>query len=407
MNQQGSRPAAESAQAVAGAERKESAHPESPAAEAPLLTEIVRLYLYDVGRSIDLKMIRTLIPAHPDLGLVKRRDTPPSLSLPKPLVISLGKEECEETGQFECFNARAKIYDDGALTLVIRVKVRVGFSELHLVRNRTIISNGETMTLNRYADESFRKLYEAIKPAINGSPVGGEWDRETYTAYCLLECPERDPALFISKYRDFAASLLAGEEPGILHESQIRQTLEKPISYRKDDIAIFDMDRCLIVDPAADYEDLLLIAEHANYRLLELRVLDARLDSWLEDAERDLSRIYIQSAKAKKFRDNAQVKFARIQSLRFDALFILENLDNSSKIIGDYYLGQVYTQLCTIFNTEAWKLSVERRLDALQEVYDMVKTDTGERRMVTLEIVFIVVCIILPLIQILQVMISG
>ncbi len=379
---------------------------EDAAREPALLTEIVRLYLYDVGRSIDLKMLASLIPAYPDLGPVKRRDTPPSLSLPKPLVLSLGKEECEETGNFECFNARAKIYDDGALTLVIRVKVRVPFTELHLVRSRTIVSNGKSMTLNQYADESFRKLYEAIKPTISGNPIGGEWDRETYTAYCLLECPEKDPALFIRKHRDTAAALLAGEEPGILHESQIIQTLEKPISYRKDDIAIFDMDRCLIVDPAGDYEDLLLIAEHANYRLLELRVLDARLDSWLEDAERDLRSFYIQTAKVRKFGDNAQIKFARIQSLRFDALFILENLDNSSKIIGDYYLGQVYTQLCSIFNTEAWKLSVERRLDALQEVYDMVKTDTGEQRMITLEIVFIVVCIILPLIQILQVMIS-
>ena len=101
-----------------------------------------------------------------------------------------------------------------------------------------------------------------------------------------------------------------------------------------------------------------------------------------------------------------EVKVAHIQSLRFDALFILENLENSSKIIGDYYLGQVYERLCEIFNTEGWKWSVERRLDTLQDVYDMVKADTGESRMVALEVTFIVVCVIFPILQILQVMIS-
>ena len=101
-----------------------------------------------------------------------------------------------------------------------------------------------------------------------------------------------------------------------------------------------------------------------------------------------------------------EVKLAHIQALRFDALFILENLENSSKIIGDYYLGQIYARLCEIFNTEGWKWSVERRLDALQDVYDMVKSDAGEKRMVALEVTFIIVCIIFPIIQIVQVMIA-
>ena len=67
--------------------------------------------------------------------------------------------------------------------------------------------------------------------------------------------------------------LLAGEEPGVLHDSQVKQILEKPHSYRKNDLAIFDFDRCIIIDPSRDYEDVLLIAEHANYRLIEERLI--------------------------------------------------------------------------------------------------------------------------------------
>jgi len=201
-----------------------------------------------------------------------------------------------------------------------------------------------------------------------------------------------------------AASLISGEKPGILHKNQIDQVLADPFCYGKGDLAVFDMDRCLIIDPARDYEDLLLIAEHANYRLNELRVLDSLLDTWLEEAEHDVRRAYFAGKRTRS--GGLKLKIAKLQSLRFDALFTLENLDNSSKIIGDYYLGTVYDRLCKIFNTDGWKISVERRLDALQNVYEMIKYDSGENRMLKLEIIFIAVCIIFPLLQIVQAMVQ-
>ncbi|MDH7484301.1 MAG: hypothetical protein QHH01_06715, partial [Spirochaetales bacterium] len=220
----------------------------------------------------------------------------------------------------------------------------------------------------------------------------------------LLECPGGDPVAFIRQHKEVAASLLSGEPVGTLHPSQIEAILSKPFSYRKDDIAIFDLERCLIIDPSADYDDVIMMAEHANYRLIELRELDRLLDQWLTEAEQDIRRLYL-SQKRKRFSDRVlRLKLAQIQSLRFDALFTLENLDNSSKIIGDYFLGAIYHRLCELFNTDEWKVSVERRLEALQNIYELLKNDTTEQRMITLEIVFIAVCIIFPILQILQVM---
>ena len=162
------------------------------------------------------------------------------------------------------------------------------------------------------------------------------------------------------------------------------------------------MDRCFIIEPRGDYEDILLIAEHANYRLLELRALDRLLDISLDEAEKDLVG-YGKARRSMKAKGvTPQTKFARIQALRFEALFILENLENSSKIIGDFYLCQIYDRLCEIFNTEGWKRSVERRLDILESVYDMAKTDSSEQRQLVLEIVFIAVCVVFPVLQIVQ-----
>jgi len=375
-----------------GRKRRE---PTSDSAEVHLF-ESIRYQIYDVGRGIDLKKVAALIPAHDDLDIIKRRDTPSSIRLPKPLVLRLGEAGCIDSSAFECFSAYAKIYDEGVVTVAVRVKARLPFGELHLLKNRTIVDEGEARSLESFSKESFARVLAAIMPAIDAPH--GHCDCETYTAFCLLDCAE-DPASFLARNRDYAAALLIGEDSDSqLHETQIAATLGESFSYHKGDLAVFDMDRCLIIDSAADFEDLLLMVEHANYQLLELRVLDRLLDTWLDEAEEDIRRVYSEHPGRKRARGSVKNKFAHIQALRFDALFILENLENSSKIIGDYYLGQIYGKLCGIFNTEGWKWSVERRLDALQSVYEMVKSDAGERRMLLLEIVFIVVCII-PIVQ--------
>lgn len=371
-----------------------------------LPVEIVHLYVYDIGRSVDLKKAASLIPAYPDIGFGKRRDTPASLMLPRPLVLTMSTEECD-ADCFEKFTALAKIYDDGALTLIVRYKTQSTFKDLAVKSNLPISDASGAETVEQFADSSFQMVVNAIKESVGGLKENWAFDRETYTAFCILDCPDGNPESFLAQNREVAAALLAGEDIGVLHDSQIKQILEKPFSYRKDDMAVFDMDRCIIIDPSRDYEDVLMMAEHANYRLIELRALDNLLDKWLDEAERDIRKIYLVGGKTRFGQRAVKLKLGRLQTLRFDALFTLENLDNSSKIIGDYFLGLIYERLCAIFNTEGWKISVERRLDALQNVYELLKNDTAERRMMTLEVVFIIVCIVLPAIQIVQVMVTG
>ncbi|HNV18711.1 MAG TPA: hypothetical protein PKK71_00875 [Rectinema sp.] len=365
--------------------------------------EIVHLYAYDVGRSIDLNKVASLVPAHRDIALAKRRDTPAYLTLPKPLVLSISTEECDSK-QFSKISAMAKIYEDGAITVIVRYCTLSTFEGLPAKAHMLIRDVSGSSSIEQFAESSFRMVREALRSAIVGYKELSESDRETYIAFCLLECPGGDPQAFINAHKDMAASLISGETAGTLHISQIEQILDKSFSYRRNDIAIFDLDRCLIIDPSADYDDVLMMAEHANYRLIELRELDFLLDEWLSEAERDIRRLYFSGRRKRSSERALRLKLAQIQGLRFDALFTLENLDNSSKIIGDYFLGSIYHRLCEIFNTDEWKFSVERRLNALQNIYELLKSDTTEQRMMTLEMVFIAVCIIFPILQIIQVM---
>ncbi len=375
------------------------------------LHELVFFRIFDVGRAINLPSLQKSLAVReegPTVRAPSRRDTPASLSLPRPLLVPLKSAASEGYGTLK---AEAKVYEDGAITVCLRLRVATSLAGLETIAGAPIVradrpgeasgsaAPGETITLSAWADRLFGEMIDLIRPAILDPASNPGKDFETYIAFCMLECPE-GPERYVEKNRTAIASLMMGAPAGEeIHEQKIAETLAKPFSYAATDMAVFDLDRCFIIDPRGEYEDILLMIEHANYRLLELRVLDRLLDKRLDEAERDLGSF---SRRGRAPVGAVRKKFARIQSLRFVALFVLENLENSSKIIGDYYLGQIYDRLCALFNTDGWSRSVERRLDILTSVYEMVKTDNAERRTLVLEIVFIAVCIILPVIQIWQ-----
>lgn len=366
--------------------------------------EIVYMALYDIGRSIDLKLAASLLPGTPGMRIVRRRDTPDSVTIPTPLCVDLrsGKQKAFCDDAVEGFAATARLYDEGVMSVIVRLRVNSTLEELHGIERKPVSANIDN--LDSYVNEKYRAVLEQVSPAVITDHYDTErMERETYIAFCFAEVGA--PAEFVLANAHALTTLLSGEPyDSPVHPSQIKKSLSNPFSYSENDLAIFDMDRCVIVDSERDYEDVLLICELANYQFLELRTLDRLLDRWLDEAEADVQAFYGRSPKPgrkkpRRIRTGAlQRKLAVIQALRLDALFILENLENSAKIIGDYFLGIVYEHLTGIFNTAGWTRSVERRLDALQNVYEIVKGDKNERTMLVMEIVFIVVCII-PIIQ--------
>jgi len=384
------------------------------AREPLLVVEYVRFVLFDVGRSIDLTKAASVLPGRQGSRAVKRRNTPDSLSLPKTLCVSLEKDAfgAPSPAGYSGVEATAKLYDEGVISLAVRVRLSARLTDLHSLGKRLFLLGGKERTVDEFIEERFNDLHGRLKPAITSDdPIFEPPEREDYSAFCVSDWGRLAPDKYIAKNDHLIAALLEGEsETTTLHDFQVKKSLANPFCYSSEDLAIFDLDHCLILDRSQDWEDILIIAEHATYQLLELRVLDRLLDRWLDEAEKDVRAYYTQSRRkyGRKARIRAlPVKFARLQSLRLDALFILENLENSAKIIGDYFLGQIYLHLGRIFSVEGWTRSVERRLDALQDVYEIVKSDKNEHTMIVLEIIFIIVCIAFPILQIVQVMLSS
>jgi hypothetical protein len=370
--------------------------------------ETVFLYLYDVGRSIDLAAVDKFLGTQPpSVGrpIGRRLDTPASLLLPTPLVVDLDESLFGGNGCFlETLKFRAKLYEEGVVTIECRAEAHLELNELHTFRYREVPDDDGAATLDALADRHFAKLVGRIQKFINQDQYRFDAEnREDYHVFCLLD-PVDDPQGFLKDHKDYLAPFLLGENPQIsLHASHIATTMANPFSFTDRDAAVFDMDRAFLVAPDRDYEDLVLIIEHANYQLLELRALDKLLDKLLDDAERDLRSQ--RKARGGLRMPSLTQKLGYLQPLRLDALFILENLENSSRIIGDYYLEQIYDHLCSLFNTGGWRHNVEKRLEILQSLYTMTKTDRTDSTMVLMEFLVVVmiglelIALFLPLVH--------
>jgi hypothetical protein len=363
--------------------------------------EIVFLFLFDVGRSIDLRALRKDFGLEPSLALTPGRDTPASLLLPESLRIPLEDIALDEELPFKKIGLSAKAYAEGVVTMECRFQVRMPLEQLHTLRTCRFRYAGREHNLDSLIEARFQEWIRPIMPRIHRDQYTfSNFESDHYRFFCLLD-EVRSPAEFINKNRRYMAHLLLGENPQLsLNDRQVDDTLAHSFSFSNRDLAIFDLNRAFIIGPDRDYEDLILIAEHANFQLLELRTLDKLLDVWLDDAEEDIKSIYstLNGLPGKRgfsliWRGfplnafgNASKKLAGLQPLRFDALFILENLENSSRIIGDYYLEQIYVHLCGMFNTRGWKRNIERRLEMLQSIYSMTKADLQDRSMLILEL---------------------
>lgn len=364
--------------------------------------EAVFMFLYDIGRSVDLVQTKLIVPSTLDFRVLSSRDTPASLSVPEPVQLEMAQLVPAEPSPFQQLRLSAKIYEDGVISMIVRADVHIELERIHTIRGMEFSAAAdEPKMIGQWAHDGFLSLLEQIRHVVTVGDYGPAAEqRESYAAFCLID-PVPDPDRFVDNHAHYLSTFLLGEDSSLeLHESQVRTTLGHRFSFKKNDLIILDLDRCFIIDPDRDYEDILLILELANYQLLELRTLDRLLDRWLDQAEDDIRSVYLK--RSHRLRSLTR-KLGRLLPLRLDALFVLENLENTSKIIGDYYLGQVYEHLCTLMGTGGWERSVHRRLETLQEIYSMAKVDVNERLLLIMEILvvlligFEIVALLFPL----------
>ncbi len=343
--------------------------------------EVVYLYAFDVANEITTARVREILSEKPfPFEIRQDRTLPKDMPLYKPLAIAPPPLAAPLNGQ--AVRLLVRIYDVGVVTIMMRA----GFTATALADlmpyHRAILDDGRS--LDTVARELCAQVVSSLEQYMTGR-AEGELVPEAYTVFCLADLDgPRDANLWLADHRRDVAGLLSETAPDRLSEAQVAEILRVQRSFENTDLVVVDWDAALVVD-LGEYTDHVLYAlELANLQLEELRVMDQRLDQYLDRAYDDLERPRL------PLFGRASVPLRNLRRFRMDVTKITDEITHITKFFGDWHLARVYLGAKERFYLEQWRASVESRLAQLDKLYSVVHSEANEQRMLVLEIIIVV-----------------
>lgn len=239
------------------------------------------------------------------------------------------------------------------------------------------------------------ELLDAIRPAVTRPELSSfveDFNIFQVRRHTLrrVGSPSSTPATlaeFGASNRALLARLLRAENSD-LSPQEIDDALSCQISYTTTDAAYIDWNAALLID--ADPRDAATALEFANVELLEMRHLDDRLDTALDEVYRGFSPALGALPPDRVMgRDIPRASLRRISALQIDAALLFEGVNNALKLLGDQYLARLYRLAGQRFHLPEWDQSILRKLATLDGIYQKLSDRRTNRRMEVLEWIII------------------
>lgn len=360
---------------------RQDANPAAASAAEIAAGDCYALFAYDVGFNIDLDEALRRMKGDAERETVQQprggpgvlQFTPPPLRIPQAApTLALGQFQTK--GEVE-----ALMYDFGAVSIAYRIPLSGGFDGL--------LDLSERLYGNPALREDSRRRVEALVhsagPAIEKAHVP-----EFFEDYVIYQIERLGGPLTPSAITTSRGSLLAQilrSERRALSEQEIADALACRISYSPDDLTLIDWNAAIVFDREAD--DVRTVLEFANVELLELRLLDQKLDRALTEAYEAISR----RAWHRRIRTRVEPGgLRRVSQLEVDNAILFEGVNNTLKLIGDQYLARVYRLASQRFHLSDWDASILRKLATLEGIYQKMSDERSHRRMEILEWIVII-----------------
>src|SRR5258706_5901724 len=334
--------------------------------------EVVYLYAFDVANEILTPRVQEILSEKPfPFEIRMDRTLPKDMPLYRPLAI-------EPHPLPACLRGAPvrlliRIYDVGVVTVLMRVAFETNALADLMPFHNPKLENGETL------DAVALKLCAEVCDSLKESMVGETEfppPPEAYTVFCLTDIGgSRDVNGWLGEQRRAVAGLLTETAAERLSESQVAEVLRIQRSFENTDLAVIDWDAALVADLTGYVDDVLYALELANLQLEEFRVMDRRLDTYLDRAYEDLERRPMPLFGA------ANKTLRHLRRFRVDVAKLTDEVTHITKFFGDWYLARVYLGARDRFYLEQWRTSVEQRLAQLDKLYSVAHAEANEQRM--------------------------
>lgn len=332
------------------------------------------LYVFDIGRSIDLRRAeKSLSALHKKAFQHKIRA--PLVETSHASRLTWQTAAIRLDGHATTAEVEVALYEQGAACITWSIPFDTRLEDLAEL-SATLYDHAELIRQSRaISDAVIHAMADAVdRPGSSGLV-------EDYVIFQVQ--PVEDVQGFLTRRRGELAQLLRAEQQ-LLSSQEISDATNNPVSYQVDDLCLVDWLAAFLMGVETDDERLLL--EFATVELILLRVLDARLDEGIGQAYDLLSKPRsLINALTGQGRELEHI--ARMQA---DDALLHEGIDNALKLFGDDYLARLYRTAAARFHFSSWDRSIQRKLGVLQSIYQSLADVAAHRRAEGLEWIIIV-----------------
>jgi hypothetical protein len=280
-----------------------------------------------------------------------------------------------------------KLLPVGALSITVSVPFEVTAIKDLVVFHDLEFSNGQ---LNQEVRQMAEEARAELAPYFV-KPVERLADEEAYTVFCIdapLIAEDGHPLSaehwFQNHRRDVAALLTQEADVDQLSRQEADESTGRYLSYYENDLAVLDWDAALIVQEPGQSDEILYILELANLQLAELEAYDRILDTALERSYRDLAQ------QPKRSREVMR----ELREIRVDLARFSDELSNITKFFGDWHLARLYENIAARFHLGDWHRTIDKKLDTLDDLYQLLSQDRTNQWMLTLEVTIVLLFVV-------------
>ena len=341
--------------------------------------------IFDVADEIPLESALRLLAQDTRRLKLSREGSEYLLFANPPLSVELGKRSLGLRSGAAVVDVLARIFDHGAISVILRVPVAPGTSIEDLVFLADELY--DSPTVDDLAREQLEGLRRLLSPVFEGPHL---WEQsESYTIIFAEELEGHPTAAQLVERGADLARLLLGERES-LSEREVGEVIQHRFSYKESDLAVVDWNSAFVYEPSGS-PDIPDVLEICNAQLLELRYYDDLLDGHIRQ-------IYEQVRRKHRgwwslFRSPYRLLARRAWATLLEVSEFIERVENSLKIIGDFYLARVYEAAVRRLRIPVWQSNVTRKQQILAQVYQLLKGEVDTDRSLTLEVAIVILII--------------
>ncbi|MFA5943476.1 MAG: hypothetical protein WC876_03310 [Candidatus Thermoplasmatota archaeon] len=345
--------------------------------------ELVCMRLFDVGAEVDTQLITRLggqapVPA----PLEPKSALPMSNAFPRPVEVIL---PCPEAG-IAGATLEVRVHSIGVLAIRYRLPMQVDSMAEVEPALRTLRIGGRSIdAASLLAAETFKA---ELAPALT-DPYETQVGPERYDVYCIHLAPA-EVSPFLQEQFDPIAQLISDSAGQPLVGTRRAAAAKHTMQYTPGDAVVVGWDHAVILDEPGEYEDVLDVMELANAELLEFRTYDDYLDRRLEGSFDALDRLWRPGGIFRSARSTLQ----DISRLRVEFARLTDNLHDTGKVFGDWYMAQLHQRLHERFHLASWERAVATKMETLEDLFHLAQEETNHRRTLILEVAVVLLFVL-------------